>query len=144
MINIVEINSNKYKERLLIRELLFFKDFSNAEELLIDLFEKDSIHVVSIINNKVIGTGRLTVVKGKAIISQMTVLPDYQNKGIGKAILHFLIKKSTDFEISNIELSARITALEFYKKYNFREVDVIYPSKKTGVLHQKMILEIGR
>lgn len=144
MINIVEINSKQYKEGLLIRELLFFKDFPNAEELLIDLFEKDSIHVVSIINNKVTGTGRLTVVKGKAIISQMTVLPDYQNKGIGKEILHFLIKKSTDFKISNIELSARITALEFYKKYNFREVDVIYPSKKTGVLHQKMILEIGR
>ena len=73
----------------------------------------------------------------------MTVLPDFQKQNVGKQILQLLIDKSINANCSIIELSAHITALEFYKKYGFITTGYVYPSKKTGVLHQKMILKLA-
>ena len=135
----VAVGSVQHKNGLLVREALFFKDYSNAQELLFDDFEENSLHLVAVANNKVIGTGRLTVINDLGIISQMTVLPMFQKQNVGKQILNLLINKSISLKCSSVELSARVTALEFYKKYNFIAKGEIYPSKKTGVLHQKMI-----
>lgn len=137
----VQVGSEDYKQGLLVREALFFKGFKNAQELLNDDYEQKSIHLVALSNEKVIGTGRLTIIKKTAIISQMTVLPNFQRQQIGKQILLLLMEKSKSVNCNSIELSARITALEFYKKYGFLPVGEIYPSKKTGVLHQKMVLK---
>ena len=81
-------NSDYYKEALKVREEVFFKNFENSLQLLNDSYEFGSSHLVCLKNNSVIGTGRLTFTnKTDAIISQMAILPDFQNKGIGKQIL---------------------------------------------------------
>ena len=97
---------------------------------------------IAIENQKVIGTGRLTTQKKKAIISQMTVLPYFQKQQVGKQIVRYLLDKAISLNITTVELSARITALDFYKKYHFISVAEVYASNKTGVLHQKMILSL--
>ena len=58
----VDIGSKEYRQGLLIREQLFFKNFTNAQELLNDTHEKESIHLVALENNIVIGVGRLIVI----------------------------------------------------------------------------------
>ncbi len=138
----VEINTLEYKQGLLVREQLFFKDFPNAQQLLNDAHEQESIHLVAIENQKVIGAGRLTIKDGKAIISQMTVLPNFQKQQVGKQLLSYLLDKALSLHTTTVELSARVTALNFYKKYNFMPVGEVYASKKTGVLHQKMVLSL--
>ena len=70
----------------------------------------------------------------------MTVLPNFQKQQIGKQLLLLLLEKAKENDCINIELSARVTALEFYKKYNFMPVGEVYMSKKTGILHQYMML----
>ena len=140
----VDIGSKEHEAGLLVREQLFFKNFTNASELLNDVYEKESVHLVALENNIVIGTGRLTVINNTAIISQMTVLPAFQKQNVGKRILQLLIDKSINTNCSIIELSARTIALEFYKKYGFITTGDVYPSKKTGVLHQKMILNTSK
>jgi len=132
--------SSLYLEGVTLRKALFFKNYENANELIQDSFEESGTHVIAL-NSKenVIGTGRLNFIDKTAIISQMTVAISFQQTGIGSKILEFLIDKSFyDPYITTIQLSARLTALGFYKKFNFKEKGNSFPSKKTGVLHQKM------
>lgn len=138
----VKVDTPEYKQGLLVREELFFKDFPNAQQLLNDAYEQESIHLVAIEDQKVIGTGRLKIQDNKAIISQMTVLPNFQKQQVGKQLVRYLLDKAISLNITTVELNARITALDFYKKYNFTPVGKVFASNKTGVLHQKMILSL--
>jgi len=137
-----QLNTNTYQQAVNIRIECFFKNFANAHQLINDPFEKEAIHLVCVDNeSKVVGTGRLHFVKNTGIISQMAIAPKNQKQGIGKLILKELIKICHEKEIQEIELSARETALAFYKKFGFTPFNEKYPSKKTGIVHQDMIFE---
>ena len=138
-----QLNTPFYKQALDIRIECFFKGFENALELINDDFEKEAIHLICIEKeNKVVGTGRLHFEEYKGIISQMAIAPQNQKQGIGKMILNGLIEICHEKEIKKIELSARETALDFYKKFGFTAFNEKYPSKKTGIIHQNMFLKV--
>ena len=59
----VAIDSKEYKQGLLVRKQLFFQDFPNAQELLNDSYEQESLHLIALNNKEVIGTGRLIIKK---------------------------------------------------------------------------------
>ncbi len=128
-----------YNKAVALRIKAFFKDMDNALALINDSLEEESIHLVCFKNDSVVGTGRLTILENKAIISQMAVDELYKRKGIGSTILKLLIEKSITLNIKCIELSAREVAIPFYKEQGFIAVHKKYPSMKTGVIHQKMI-----
>jgi predicted GNAT family N-acyltransferase len=112
----------------------------DAEQLINDIYEKDGYHLVCIgENGAVIGTGRLNIETSKGIISQMAIKPKYQKLGIGRKILTHLLQKCKELEVGTIELNARETAIDFYNKMSFEIIGDKYPSKKTGIIHQKMV-----
>lgn len=131
-----------YKAAVDIRIDSFFLGMPNAVTLINDKYEKKAIHIVCLKDNNVLGTGRLHLEEKTAIISQMAIHKNYQKQGIGSSIFLALIERAKTFNISEIELSARKTALEFYEKYGFKTFGELYPSKKTGILHQKMLKTI--
>ena len=138
-----QLNTPFYNQAIDIRIECFFKGFENALELINDDFEKEAIHLICIEKeNKVVGTGRLHFIKDKGIISQMAIAPKNQKQGIGGYILRGLIEICKEKEIKKIELSARETALDFYKKFGFIAFNEKYPSKKTGIIHQNMFLAL--
>ncbi len=114
----------------------------NSSDLIQDDFESNGIHLVCLDNDEVIGTGRLNIEKSMSIISQMAIKASHQKQGVGAKILNELIKYSKEKEVINIKLSARGTALVFYKKFNFLAYGDKYPSQKTGIIHQQMVLKI--
>jgi len=136
----IAINTPFYKAAVTIREKLFFKDMTNSLDLINDEFETTAKHVVCLNGNEVIGTGRLHTEGKKNIISQMAVKAVYQKKGVGSKILNELIGYSRKNGISNIALSARATAIHFYKQHDFIAFGAEYPSQKTGIMHQQMVL----
>ena len=130
-----------YQKARAIRKKCFFDGMPNADELLDDFYEHVAWHLVYLNKEEeVVGTGRLHLEDGKAIISQMAIHPDFQNHGIGGKILDQLIIKSEKLNVDQILLSARITAQAFYLKKGFHEIGEIYASKKTGIKHINMIL----
>jgi len=137
----ITIDNNYYLQGVALRKQLFFKNLKNAQELIDDVYENQSIHVIAIENEIVYGTGRLTFSNNTAIISQMTVDPNKQRNGVGTKILKNLISISNANNlISKIEMSARVSAISFYEQFNFKTIGEIYASKKTGIPHQKMIM----
>ena len=126
-----------------IRIACFFKEIKNSNNLINDYYEENGIHLVCLYEGRVvIGTGRLNLKDNSGIISQMAVNFDYQKKGIGKLILLELIEKCKTQKIKTIEISAKETAIEFYKKNGFIVLGNKFPSIKTGITHQKMMKKL--
>ncbi len=134
--------SQFYQEAINIRIEAFFNKFDNALNLINDPLEKESIQIIYIEKGNILGTGRLNIASKKAIISQMAIRYTYKNKGIGSTILKALIDTSKQLNVTEIELSARETAIQFYRKFGFETFGRLYPSKKTGIIHQKMKLKL--
>ena len=136
----IQLSSPYYKEAIELRIELFFKETENPLQLISDNDEDLSEHLICIHNHKVIGTGRLTLKEETGVISQMAIDKEYQNKGVGKQILGILINECKKKNIKKVTLSARLTAISFYKKFKFEVYGNTYPSKKTGIFHQNMEL----
>lgn len=138
----ITTESNLYQKAVEIRIEQFFKNMENSSTLINDNYELEGIHLVCLNGEKVIGTGRLNIEGATSVVSQMAIASNFQKKGIGTKILKEFIKYSENKGFSKTILSARETAIEFYKKFNFIPVGELYPSLKTGVIHQKMELSI--
>ncbi len=142
MIKKIKVNTAEYDQAVALRIDLFFSDFENPESMINDKHESHATHVAYLRDDQVIGTGRLHLTDDRAVISQMAIDPSYQRQGIGSAILMDLINRSQNNNMSEIRLSARITALSFYENHDFVATGDHYPSQKTGVIHQEMILKL--
>ncbi len=71
-------------------------------------------------NNSLIGFGRI-ICDGvlHALIVDVIVLPDYQNKGIGSAVMTRLVEYCRSKNIRDIQLFCAAGKAEFYEKLNF-------------------------
>ena len=138
----VLVNTTEYKAAVAIRIVAFFKDMPNAAMLINDAYEAKAEHIVGLEEGIVIGTGRLHVANGEGVISQMAVAISHKNKGVGTCILKKCMAICKAKGITTVTLAARCTALEFYKRFNFEVTGDVYPSKKTGILHQNMRLHL--
>lgn len=138
----VQYNSPLYKKGVEIRKEVFFKVLENADMLIHDELEEASFHYISIVDNRVVATGRLTIQDKEAIISQMAVIPAMQSKGIGFQLLNLFINTCKNNQIQKITLKARLEALKFYERQGFCLVGEVFASKKTGVAHQEMYLNL--
>ena len=131
-----------YEKAVGIRIACFFEGMVNGDNLIDDEYEENGYHLICLNEDgKVLGTGRLNIENSKGIISQMAVDPTNQNKGVGRFVLLEFLQKCKEHKLSVIELSARETAIEFYKKFGFKIIGEKYPSKKTGIMHQRMLKE---
>lgn len=133
-----------YTQAKQIRIACFFEGVDNVEELINDEFETNGIHVVYLDGKQVVGTGRIHIEESTGVISQMAIKKEHQRSGIGRIILNELILKCKTLGVEKIELSARETALEFYSKVGFKPFGNKYPSIKTGIIHQKMSMNINK
>ena len=83
--------------------------------------EENSIHIIVIHNDKVIGCGRghfNSLIEAQ--IRYMAVDKSYQGKGIGTKILRALENKLTKKGAKTIILNARENAVKFYKKHDYK------------------------
>ncbi|MCX2680130.1 GNAT family N-acetyltransferase [Galbibacter sp. EGI 63066] len=134
----IDKKSKYYKEAIDLRISLFFSGMDNTNELINDTYENQSQHLVCLNENKVVGTGRLSIRNNQGIISQMAIKKEFQKKGIGSEILSKLLSQCSSLELDKIKLSARKTAVDFYKKFGFQDYGEDYKSKKTGIIHRNM------
>jgi GNAT superfamily N-acetyltransferase len=73
-------------------------------------------------NMKIVGCGSITGYWGsitESILLTIFVLPEYQNKGVGRKIIEILESDEFFLRAKRIEIPASITACEFYKKMGY-------------------------
>ncbi|SEW31940.1 GNAT family N-acetyltransferase [[Clostridium] fimetarium] len=83
---------------------------------------KDANMYVVCDNENVVGCGSITGYWGsktESILLTIFVLPEYQNKGVGRKIIETLESDEFFLRAKRVEIPASITACEFYKKMGY-------------------------
>ena len=117
--NFLEVNIKDYNKE----EMEYLAEVYNPNKVL-DINGYAHMYVACIENN-IVGCGAISSFWGKedeSIILTVFVLPELQDKGIGREIIEVLEKDEYYFRAKRIEIPASITACEFYKKmgYNYK------------------------
>ena len=82
--------------------------------------ERESIHIMAIYENKVVGVGRGHFnSREEGQIRYMAVEESYRNRGIGSSLLLELEKRLKERGAKYIVLNARENAVEFYRKHGY-------------------------
>jgi predicted GNAT family N-acyltransferase len=136
----IEHNSKEYREavdlrnKILRQPLGLVLDEKDLQE------EKSDVHIAFFEDNVIIGTLILTPKdKDTLRMRQVAVAEDYQGKGVGSKLIEFSEKFALDHKFSKIILSARSTALDFYKNNGYQVLGEEYVGKTIKVPHFEMI-----
>ena len=105
-----------------IRQEVFVKEQGIPEELEIDGDDDISIHMLALASNQqIIGTGRLTIHADFGILSRISVIETYRNKGIGKHILSVLEIIARQNNLLSLTLSPHSHLEEFYTSLGYQK-----------------------
>lgn len=116
-----------------IRNIVFIDEQNVPVEMEFDNQDQAAIHVLAMVDNKPVGTGRLLQ---DGHIGRIAVLKTEREQGIGKKIMQLLIHKAQEEHFPKVYLSAQIQALGFYEKLGF----VAYGNEylEAGIKHLSM------
>lgn len=121
----IQINTPKtkkeFEEYYNLRWKILRKPWNQPKGSEQDKYEKDSIHIMVIVNNKIVGVGRIHFnSKKEAQIRYMAVKKEYRGKGIGTLILKELEKNAQEKCVKWIILNSREDAVKFYKQQGYK------------------------
>lgn len=126
------VNSSKF---VLVENQLSAEDFISLKvatgfrnrpiEQVRRALENDLIDVVALVNDEVVGMGRLV---GDGVmywyLQEIIVLPEYQGKGIGTSIVNYLLEYIKNHTEAGTFSSVGLTAAEgkesFYERFGFK------------------------
>ena len=109
-----------------------------------DEFEKNSFHIIAVVDGRIIGVGRLhSIGAGVSQIRYMAIDEKYRNKGVGSAIIEAIEKQAILCGVKKIILDARENATGFYQKKSYR---ITAPSHTLfgAIKHFRMEKVIGK
>ncbi len=120
-----------------IRKKVFVEEQQVPMEEEIDGYDPHCIHVMAMVDDKVVGTARLLP---NQYIGRMCVLKDYRGMGVGGLMLSFLLEHAREEKIPSLMLNAQLTALPFYQKYGFEADSEVFI--EAGIDHKHMTLKL--
>ena len=104
-----------------IEKICFSEPWS--EETVLDAFKAGTKFFVATSGNLVVGYVGISCIIDEGYITNIAVLPEYRNKGIGTALLNRLFSLARDLELSFISLEVRESnskAISIYDKLGFK------------------------
>jgi predicted GNAT family N-acyltransferase len=98
--------------------------------------DRDSRHVVGIIGQQIVGSGRLHLIRDEGQIAWVAVLPAYRHRHVGRAIMRRLIEIADEAGTRVLFLNAQTHALRFYQHLGFEAIGEVF--SMSGIEHQLM------
>lgn len=97
--------------------------------------EEKQIHIAAFdSNNVIVGTVLLKPLDDKyLVLRQMAVATSLQKLGLGRKLVRFAERVAADRKFTLIEMSARISAQEFYKKLGYAAVGHPYYEERVAI-----------
>jgi predicted GNAT family N-acyltransferase len=125
-------------ELIQLRTRVFVEEQKVPSSLEIDGRDADCAHVKAIIDDVMIGTGRLLP---NGFIGRMCVLREYRNRGIGTMMLKNLVQQAADSGHQKVSLNSQSYVIPFYQNFGFTTDSEEFI--EAGILHRRMILNIA-
>jgi len=140
MKNILAITTNyksNHKDICQVRFKVFVDEQNVPEELEIDGYDDKATHVLILLNDKAIGTGRILA---DGHIGRVAVLKKYRGQGVGKLIMKKLIEWAQENQLKTLWLSSQWHARGFYIDLDFACIGDRF--EEAGIDHIKMIRKL--
>ena len=116
-----------------LRRTVFIEEQAVPEELEWDDMDAVSSHFLAILNDKPVGTARLTP---DGQICRIAVLKDHRHKGIASALLTAVLTEAEKQGIQKVFLHAQADVVQLYENFGFiRQGDIFL---EAGIKHQHM------
>lgn len=123
-----------------IRLEVFVGEQGVPVELEMDELDNEAVHVLAYVDGVPAGCGRL-LLKGKdAKIGRVAVKKSMRRYGIGTGLCKLLMTIAGDNDVHRINISAQITAAEFYRNLGFEQEGEVF--MEAGIEHIKMFINI--
>ena len=130
-------SERELKSAFEVRRQVFVEEQGVSEELELDKYDREALHMVVKDKEGVIGTARIRfLVTGQAKLERMAVLKHFRRRGIGRDIISFLIAELRNRQIGQVLLHAQYSVVAFYKSCGFEESGL--PFWEAGIKHIKM------
>lgn len=141
-IKYIEFNNKLFEQISELRYKVLFEPYHKVNKYSYDSLDQKSFHLAALDGDKVVGYSRLTDFNGKGKITNVFVIPEYENLKIGHRMLKKHIIKAKENNLKKLYLNARISTLNFYKKAGFIENGEPFISDKSGLKLQNMIMNL--
>lgn len=123
-----------------IRRKVFVEGQNVPIEREADGLDDTARHFAVKLDDKIVATCRIRLIGSAAKIERMAVVPDCQNKGIGKILMKYVLQEVSKIEGLNLfKLSAQSYAVSFYEKLGFKTHGQEYMD--ADIPHYDMVLE---
>ena len=130
ILNIINDASLKYKG--VIPNNCWHEPYMSEDELIDEI--SDGVHMFGYHDNKkLISVIGIQEVKDATLIRHAYTLTSYQGKGIGSALLKYLLKKNQKSRLLVGTWRKAVWAIRFYKKFGF----IIHSKDQTTILLKK-------
>jgi predicted GNAT family N-acyltransferase len=120
---------------------VFVEEQGISAELEFDGLDSDAVHVVALHRDEIVGTARVRfIADNQAKVERMAISGPFRRKGIGKALVAFLIAESKTRQAKQVVLHAQHNVVPFYRSRSFEEVGP--PFWEAGIKHLKMQMQL--
>ncbi len=133
----IVVNDCELKGAFEVRKRVFVEEQGIPEDLELDEYDMEAMHMVAKDGERIIGTARvLFLAASQAKLERMAILKPFRHRGIGKSIISFLDEEFKNRGIEQVVLHAQCSAVNFYKSCGFEESGS--PFWEAGIKHVKM------
>ena len=130
-------NERDLRSAFEVRREVFIKEQNIPEDLELDTYDKEALHIVVKNRERVIGTARvLFLTANQAKLERMAILKPFRRKGIGRRLIYYLNEELAKRQVEQVVLHAQCLAVPFYKSCGFEATSP--PFWEVGIEHIKM------
>ncbi|MBN1193037.1 MAG: GNAT family N-acetyltransferase [Coriobacteriia bacterium] len=128
-----------------LRHEALFAPFGIARDDGWDDAGDDRRHLISLRDGELVGYACLLLTaEGNGHVRQVSVRPDLQRTGIGRALMLEVEAEAVRLRLPLLWLDARHTAESFYHRLGYSTRSGMFPSGRTGIPHVRMEKRPGR
>lgn len=121
-----------------IRAAVFIQEQGVPVELEWDEWDANCTHVlVRDSEGEPVGTARLLP---DGSIGRMAVLKEWRGRGVGRALVQWLLQEAQRRQMQQVALNAQISAVGFYRKFDFQTIGETF--QDAGIPHVRMVLRL--
>ncbi len=106
-----------------------------------DGFDGSAVQIGAFVGDELVGCGRIRFINGRAKLERIAVLSSFRGKGIGKAIVRWMVQIAEGKGYADLYLHSQTAVVGFYERNGFiPEGDVFMEAE---IPHRKMVLGRG-
>ena len=134
-------NNDEYQVILDIRHTIFVKEQNIPIESEYDGLDKDAMHILVKLEEKLIGCARIRIFEKRFKLERIAILKEFRHNGFGTRLMKYLIQFSKESHAIEISIHAQYYLKTFYEELGFKQRGEAF--FEVGIKHIEMYLTLN-